>query len=128
MSLTEALDGGSDDPENWHQEELVDDFCAHERPERKLEPNEQHELEREVERNNFEDPADVHVGHGEAPVTHPVGQPCLVIFEVRVSLQSLDTLEEGVYCADKQSDLCRQLPSDSLPDQDIEHDEGLEGG
>ena len=63
MSCSEVIDSGTNKSEERLQEEFVHNFGAHERTKGKLQPNEQAEFEKVIERDDGEDPADVHVSH-----------------------------------------------------------------
>ncbi len=73
MSLLELFDSRADAAEDWVQEIVVDEFGAHQGSHRNLEPNQKEEFQCVVEGNPFHNPADVHIGHSETPVAHPVG-------------------------------------------------------
>ena len=72
MSLTEALNGGTDAAEDGLEEPLVDNFGAHIFAERYLKPDEKPQLHQVVEWDDVENPANVHVSDCEAPIAHPV--------------------------------------------------------
>ena len=72
MSLTEALNGGTDAAEDRLEEPLVDNFGAHKLAERNLKPDEKPQLHQVVEWDDVENPANVHVCDCKAPVAHPV--------------------------------------------------------
>ena len=128
MSLLESLNSRSNASEDGLEDHSVDNFGAHERPERQLEPNHEEELECVVEGNDLQDPAHVHVGDSQCAVAHPVGQPRLVVLHVRVRLERLDALEGRVDGANQDADLVGETAGHRLEDQVAQEDKGLQRG
>ena len=128
MSLLESLNSRSNASEDGLEDHSVDNFGAHERPERQLEPNHEEELECVVEGNDLQDPAHVHVGDSQCAIAHPVGQPRLVVLHVRVRLERLDALEGRVDRANQDADLVGETASHRLEDQVVQEDKGLQRG
>lgn len=116
MSLSESLNGGSQEREEGLDNEVVDDFGAHSRAEGQLEPDKEEKFQEVVEGDDREDPADVHVSHVEDSIAHPVGQPGLVVLNRSVSLQGLNTLKDRVGSPNDDCDFIRKAPRDCLKD------------
>ena len=86
-----------------------------------MQPKQEKELHRVVEGDNSKDKIGVHVEDSEGAEAHPIGQPGLVVLDICVGLQCLQTLKEGIEAADHQNNLIVVGPGEELiklPDED----------